>query len=235
MATENANWIQWKAADGGNGHWYTVVHDPVSWTQARDAAASLGPATYLATITSAAENAFIQDQLLGGDAAPAIAWLGGFQAHGFYGTYELEDWSKSDIMGGTTSIGPASGASDAAEFSYKVEIGPSDIGVPYRTAEFSTIAEKSGTVSFDYEYDILHSWYDVNADFVLFSGTGAQEKLCSSLIIITWSIQDHKASAEPRPSMCKRGSHSVSGLAVITTTSRAFLMERCTYRTFQLR
>jgi Ca2+-binding RTX toxin-like protein len=176
MTTENANWIQWKAADGGNGHWYTVVHDPVSWTQARDAAASLGPATYLATITSAAENAFIQDQLLGGDAAPAIAWLGGFQAHGFYGTYELEDWSKSDIVGGTTSIGPASGASDTAEFSYKVEIGPSDIGVPYRTAEFSTIAEKSGTVSFDYEYDIFHSWYDVNADFVLFSGTGAQEK-----------------------------------------------------------
>src|SRR5688572_27850883 len=55
--------VEWRAVDGGNGHGYEAVLAPqgISWTQARDAADALGG--YLATITSAAENEFVYQQV----------------------------------------------------------------------------------------------------------------------------------------------------------------------------
>ena len=52
--------IQWTVASGGNGHFYEVVQtdNTVSWTQADSAATLAGG--YLITITSAAEQAFIE-------------------------------------------------------------------------------------------------------------------------------------------------------------------------------
>lgn len=79
--------IQWTVGSGGNGHWYNVISVPggISWTAANAAANAAGG--NLATITSAAENAFIYNNLVnnpiywnqepgGSDLGP---WLGGYQ------------------------------------------------------------------------------------------------------------------------------------------------------------
>lgn len=56
--------VQWSVAEGGNGHWYDVVwdHGYVSWKDAAKkagASSHLGQFGYLATITSAAEQLFL--------------------------------------------------------------------------------------------------------------------------------------------------------------------------------
>ena len=72
--------IQWRVEDGGNGHYYDYryVDGGILWPSARDAAAGLshaGRTGHLATITSAAEQAFVAS------VAPATElYLGGFQA-----------------------------------------------------------------------------------------------------------------------------------------------------------
>lgn len=50
---------QWTTGSGGNGHWYEVIVDPagLTWEQAMSAASASGG--YLATLTSASENAFV--------------------------------------------------------------------------------------------------------------------------------------------------------------------------------
>lgn len=54
-----SDWVLWPTSAGGNGHYYLPVHveTPVSWEEAFTNAQALGG--YLATITSAEENAFI--------------------------------------------------------------------------------------------------------------------------------------------------------------------------------
>ncbi len=53
--------VQWTAASGGNGHFYEaiLVLEGIDWTAANSAAQAQPGAWYLATITSAAENAFV--------------------------------------------------------------------------------------------------------------------------------------------------------------------------------
>lgn len=67
--------IQW----AGNGHWYeyvsTAVTAPDAFTQAAGMT-HLGLQGYLATVTSAAEDAFVSATVAGG----ALAWLGGSDA-----------------------------------------------------------------------------------------------------------------------------------------------------------
>ncbi|MEC5398733.1 lectin-like protein [Uliginosibacterium sp. H1] len=74
--------VQWTVASGGNDHWYEAVSaNSIDWTSARAAAQASGG--YLATITSAAENAFIAalvpDYATTGESP---YWLGGFQPVG---------------------------------------------------------------------------------------------------------------------------------------------------------
>ena len=80
-----AQLVQWPVAQGGNGHFYEVVSAPagISWGNASLAATNRGG--YLATITSAEENAFVFN------IATQIAtvwysgygpWLGGIQPAG---------------------------------------------------------------------------------------------------------------------------------------------------------
>ncbi|MDG2424360.1 MAG: FG-GAP-like repeat-containing protein [Phycisphaerales bacterium] len=66
--------VIWNTADGGNGHGYQVVFTPdgISWTEARAAAEAAGG--HLATVSSAAELAFINSLGLGDK-----GWLGGYQ------------------------------------------------------------------------------------------------------------------------------------------------------------
>jgi len=62
--------VQWKVADGGNGHYYQVVlvpgsatpmSAPITWTEANLAAQAMSGGWHLATISSSEENAFVFD------------------------------------------------------------------------------------------------------------------------------------------------------------------------------
>jgi hypothetical protein len=64
--------IQWKAEDGGNDHWYELNTDALSWQEAAAEAENRGG--YLATVTSAGENRFIDDLV---SSFQLFVWLGG--------------------------------------------------------------------------------------------------------------------------------------------------------------
>jgi len=66
--------IQWSSAIGGNDHWYDLI-GPAYWEDVKILAESqsyLGMQGYLATITSAAENAFVAGNFGGSE-----PWIGG--------------------------------------------------------------------------------------------------------------------------------------------------------------
>ena len=81
IGISNATPVEWSVSSGGNGHFYEVISEALTWTDARDAAISAGG--YLATITSEAEDIFVWNLLdsshFGGHYGP---WLGGFQPDG---------------------------------------------------------------------------------------------------------------------------------------------------------
>ncbi len=82
--------VEWSISSGGNGHFYEVIPVPesISWENASSSAIAAGG--YLATITSAEENAFVYALVssdssfwtvgLGGESVGP--WLGGFQPGG---------------------------------------------------------------------------------------------------------------------------------------------------------
>ncbi len=73
-ATGHAAPIQWSSSIGGNDHWYDLI-GPAYWEDAKILAESqsyLGMQGYLATITSAAENAFVAGNFGGNE-----PWIGG--------------------------------------------------------------------------------------------------------------------------------------------------------------
>lgn len=82
--------VQWTVAAGGNGHWYDYVPAPsifagVGFDAARAAALGsthLGLQGYLATVTSAQEQSFIQSSFgfMVGFGATGSAWLGASDA-----------------------------------------------------------------------------------------------------------------------------------------------------------
>ena len=116
--------VQWRVADGGNGHWYKVKANTqqLTWFEARDIADSQGG--YLATATSVSEAEWI-----GGIAALPEAWsaggyigpwLGGYQDRGAVDYAEPsggwrwvtnETWSFTawDPIGNQPSNGPLPG------------------------------------------------------------------------------------------------------------------------------
>lgn len=65
---------QWSTAAGGNGHYYALTSSPASWTAAEAEAVALGG--HLVSITSQAEQTFIQQTFLSGADARNIYWLG---------------------------------------------------------------------------------------------------------------------------------------------------------------
>lgn len=82
--------VEWSTDDGGNGHLYEVVlvSEGIDWQSAQNAALTAGG--YLATITSAAENAFVYSLASSNSSfwTPGRGetnlgpWLGGFQPDG---------------------------------------------------------------------------------------------------------------------------------------------------------
>ena len=66
---------------GGNGHEYDVITaEGMTWTNANAAASGMGGGWHLATITSAAENAFVAGLLPTGAPERSHWWLGGNDA-----------------------------------------------------------------------------------------------------------------------------------------------------------
>lgn len=83
-AADPNGWVCWPGNQGGNGHWYRVVvvgSSGIAWDAAN---ASVSPGSYLASITSAGENAFVYSLIPescwnNGNFGP---WIGGYQAPG---------------------------------------------------------------------------------------------------------------------------------------------------------
>jgi RHS repeat-associated protein len=68
--------VQWPIGQGGNGHWYQLVTQPfLLWPDARAQAAAMGG--YLATVTSAAENDWIKQNILPSAPVGTAVWIGG--------------------------------------------------------------------------------------------------------------------------------------------------------------
>ena len=69
------NLVKWPVAEGGNDHWYGLLAQYQTWVEADSIAGTLvylGKPAYLATSTSAAENAFIlQNVIAGADPTPS--------------------------------------------------------------------------------------------------------------------------------------------------------------------
>lgn len=113
-AVATATPVQWTAADGGNGHYYEFRYDNDNFQAAYASALAstfMGMSGYLATVTSAGENAFLQGiststaYIGGSDAASegTWQWLDGPEAGGvFYSTsggaldYTYNNWNPGE-------------------------------------------------------------------------------------------------------------------------------------------
>lgn len=68
------NWIQWKSAEGGNGHYFALTLAETNWEAAQRLADAWGG--HLATITSGAEQQFINSNFLTGALDKRPVWIG---------------------------------------------------------------------------------------------------------------------------------------------------------------
>jgi hypothetical protein len=75
VAILSAEPIQWPVEDGGNGHWYERISEPLTWEEAKFAAEEHGG--HLATITSQEEHDFTLQFSPGG--APGVTHIGARQ------------------------------------------------------------------------------------------------------------------------------------------------------------
>jgi hypothetical protein len=73
QCTPHPSAVQWRIEDGGNGHYYARVMEPMDWEAAKVRAEALGG--HLATITSQAENDLVMPLCLAG--GEPSSWLGG--------------------------------------------------------------------------------------------------------------------------------------------------------------
>lgn len=97
----NSQPVEWKVADGGNGHFYEVVAAPeITWAAARDAAwAATPPASvpeftgHLVTITSQVETVFLVDNFNTNNRY----WLGGIQNPNTGGANDNWQWITGEI------------------------------------------------------------------------------------------------------------------------------------------
>jgi hypothetical protein len=91
--------VQWKASDGGNGHWYELIlaSSPTTWQDGQSYATQQG--AHLATITAHTENLFlatyIQSNIVipwGAGIDPEGCWLGGQRVGGTWTWCTSEPW-----------------------------------------------------------------------------------------------------------------------------------------------
>lgn len=96
--------VQWSTAVGGNGHWYEAISSALSWDDAKAAAEARGG--HLATLTSAAENAFVAGLVPdNGSGNERPFWLGGFQVAGSVEPFGGWQWVTGEAWGFTNWAG----------------------------------------------------------------------------------------------------------------------------------
>lgn len=72
--------VTWSTGPGANGHQYELhVAEGISWSAARDAAAALGDGWHLVTITSQAEQDWVNETMFRPQGQGGGYWLGGLQ------------------------------------------------------------------------------------------------------------------------------------------------------------
>lgn len=97
--------VEWKASEGGNGHWYLSTFQSGTWTHMRSLAVARG--ADLASIHSAAQNAFVWD-LASSTTGPANSvWIGGRRINGKYSwcdgsAWDYTRWSTGEPCCGDT-------------------------------------------------------------------------------------------------------------------------------------
>jgi hypothetical protein len=92
--------IQWKIAEGGNGHWYERVDNVKTWGNAKVYCENLGG--YLVTITSQGENDFITTNLISNPAYQQGVFLGAtdVRVEGVWEWVTGETWSYTNWIPG---------------------------------------------------------------------------------------------------------------------------------------
>ncbi|MGE0440045.1 MAG: hypothetical protein AB7L66_02770 [Gemmatimonadales bacterium] len=95
---------------------------------------------------------------------------------GFRGAYRMDSWTRSAITAGTTTINPATGNADSAAFIYAVDLGRSSGGVTERYATYQTTAASAGQVSFRWQYNCYHAFFQTNAKLVFFVETPSGQR-----------------------------------------------------------
>ena len=90
--------VQWRVADGGNGHWYALSARTATWATASASARSAG--ALLADIESEEEDMFIAS-LWPVDGLTDGAWAGGYQAQESCGADCGWAWSSAEAWGYT--------------------------------------------------------------------------------------------------------------------------------------
>src|SRR5262245_545012 len=161
--------IRWDVADGGNGHFYDVivVGTPMTWDAARSGAKAIGPDWDLATITSAAESAFVKGLFSSNPSAFTIhvgsncpgPWIGGFDVLGAtnfqWVTGEAvtsTDWGPSEPFGNGDAIAygdfslPCGDGSGVAWNDFPGDILRSDSPIAY-VAEGLTVTTPTTTTT----------------------------------------------------------------------------------------
>ena len=102
-APAHADPVQWTVASGGNGHFYEFRYDNNNFLNARASALAssyMGMSGYLATVTSAAEAAFLY-----GSVNTSIAYIGGSD-EGHEGTWTWLDGPEAGGVFYSASGGP---------------------------------------------------------------------------------------------------------------------------------
>ncbi len=162
--------VEWRVADGGNGHWYQRVTMPseITWTSAN--AAAVSQSGYLVSINSAAEQSWVFQTLVNGQPHCQIAswagkrgiWLGLFQNHQASSYSEPSggwEWSSGEPVSYTNwneaepnNVDfPADFAGMYAEYSGTWDDTPNDTGIYCTTGfaiEWSADCNSDGVVDY---------------------------------------------------------------------------------------
>ena len=163
----NVGDVLWNNGEDGNGHAYIVVSDSMTWHQAEAAAQTYrfgGQTGYLATITSAQENAFIYNNL---PSANRTGWLGATD-EAVEGTWRWQtgpeagdllsytNWSagepnnqsNEDCMQFVTG-GQWNDISCSSSRRFVVEFGGASLPQPTRSQFTITVVPRTYTLTFD--------------------------------------------------------------------------------------
>jgi len=93
----------------------------------------------------------------------ALTTGGEAQIVGFTEGFEIENWEKTEIEGGTTGI--LGVTEQIVEFNYNVNLGVPGPGVTNRTADFTTTSPIFANITFDWEFTGNHRWFQAFQEF----------------------------------------------------------------------